>query len=365
MLHFTHPPLVASSPIPSKPAGVRNCLYYLMSLIRTVALALAAWTLALPAQPRIGQIEIYGIRKIPREKILKIVGLIPGDPLTKPKGDIEDALESVDGVVRAQVEAFCCEQGNPILYVGILERGATNTVYRSFPDQDLALPPEITKAYSDFTKALERASAENDLKEDLSQGYSLMQNLPCHVAQERFVGLAQIHLAALRNILQHSRYPEQRSVAAYVIGYAPDKAAVIDDVQLAMQDPDGDVRANAARTIRGFAYYSFQHPDAKLKVQATWFVELANSVDLNDRLEAAKGLLLFTEEPNDAVIANVRDRALPSLLEMARWQYLPHALPAFLVVGRVGGYPDDELEKAWASGEREKVLKSIEKPGKK
>ncbi|WP_321473740.1 hypothetical protein [uncultured Paludibaculum sp.] len=333
--------------------------------LRTFVLALAAWTLSLSAQPRLGQIEIYGTRKIPHEKILKAIGMAPGDPLTKPKGDIEDTLESIDGVVRAQVEAFCCEQGNPILYVGILERGTLNTVYRAYPDQDLALPDEIVRAYADFTAALSRASAEGDLKEDLSQGYSLMQNLPCHVAQERFIGLAQIHVAVLRNVLKNGRSSDLRAIAAYILGYAPDKSAVIGDIQLAMQDPDGGVRANAARTLRGFAFYSLQNPDSDLKVQATWFVELANSIDLGDRLEAAKGLLLFTEKPNEAVTANIRDRALPSLLEVARWQYLPHALPAFLVVGRVAGMPDEELEKAWASGDREKILKSIEKPAKK
>lgn len=366
MLVFTHLTLVARlPPIPRKPNAVRNCHYYLMPHLWTVALALAACTLSLPAQPRIGQIEIYGIRKIPRDRIVKAIGLNPGDPLTKPKGDIEDALESVDGVVRAQVEAFCCDRGNPILYVGIQERGATSTVYRSFPDQDLALPGEIVKAYTDFTNALGRASAENDLKEDLSRGYSVMANLPCRVAQERFLGLAELNVVGLRNILEHSRYPEQRAIAAYVIGYAPDKAAVINDVQLAMQDPDGGVRANAARTLRAFAFYNFQHPNDSLKVQATWFVELANSIDLNDRLEAVKGLLVFTDKPNEAVIANIRDRAMPSLLEMARWQYLPHALPAFLLVGRVAGLTDEELEKAWSDGDREKILKSIEKPVKK
>jgi hypothetical protein len=332
---------------------------------RTVVLALAAWTLSLPAQPRIGQIEIYGTHKIPQDKIRKAIGLSPGDPLTKPKGDIEDTLESIDGVVQAHVEAFCCEQGNPILYVGILERGGRNMQYRSFPDQDLSLPDEVTRAYAVFTAALERASAEGDLKEDLSHGYSIMQNPACQAAQAKFVEIAEKHLAVLRNVLKNARDPEARAIAAYIIGYAPDKTAVIGDVQLAMQDPDGAVRANAARTIRGFAFYSFANPNANLKVQATWFVELTNSIELGDRLEAAKGLLLFTEKRDEHILSNIRDRAMPSLLEMAHWQYLAHALPAFLVVGRVSGLSDEELEKAWSDGDRDKTLKSIEKPVKK
>ena len=88
---------------------------------------------------------------------------------------------------------------------------------------------------------------------------------------------------------------------------------------------------------------------------------MLNSVQLSDRLEATKALLLFTEEPNPLAITNIQERAVPALVEMARWQYLPHALPAYLLLGRVAGWKEADLESSWAAGDREKTIKSLEK----
>jgi len=327
-----------------------------------VTTALLAGALMVPAQPRVGIVEIYGARKVGVEKVRKALGVRPGDPLPKSKGDIEDKLEEIDGVLRARLEAFCCDQGKAVLYVGIEERGAPAVVFHAWPDQpDLALPEEIVKAYEDFSAALGRASAENDLKEDLSAGHSMMQNLPCRIAQERFVGLAELHVDALRNVLRNSGSAEQRAIAAYVIGYAPNKKDLAVDLQYSLQDPDGGVRANAARALKAIVYAGLRDPELGIRVQPTWFIEMANSIELGDRLEAARTLLLFTEKRDDNVIAAIRERALPSLLEMARWQYLPHALPAFLLVGRLADWPDDQIQTAWSDGEREKSLLALEK----
>ena len=44
----------------------------------------------------------------------------------------------------------------------------------------------------------------------------------------------------------------------------------------------------------------------------------------------------------------LKDRALDSMVDMARWKHLPHALPAFILIGRIHGVPEDEIQKAWA-----------------
>lgn len=328
-------------------------------------LCILALALPLSAQPKIGIIEVYGAGKVPREKIQKVLGAKPGDPLPKSKGDVEEQLESLDGVIQARLEAFCCEAGKPVLYVGIQERGATTSTFRIYPQEEIELPKEILTAYADFSAALSRASAEGDLKEDLTDGHSLMQNLPCRVAQERLVGLAQLHFHTIASVLANAFEAEQRSIAAYVIGYGPDKAAVLKELLLALRDPDATVRANATRATKALAVYAIAHPEENLRVQPTWFVEMLNSVELSDRLEASRILLLFTEKRDANAIGNIRDRAMPAVLEMARWQHLPHALPAYLLAGRVAGWSDDALESFWAAGDREKALKEIEKILKK
>ena len=53
----------------------------------------------------------------------------------------------------------------------------------------------------------------------------------------------------------------------------------------------------------------------------------------------------------------IRARALPSLVDMARWKTLRYALPAFLLVGRTAGVPEKELQDQWQQGDRETAIK--------
>jgi hypothetical protein len=268
-------------------------------------------------------------------------------------------------VVRAQVEGYCCDAGKVILYVGIEEKGARTFEYRAEPDQEISLPEEILSVYAEFGAALERASRENDTAEDLSKGHSLMNNLECRTQQERMVGLAEIHEDVLRKVLRDGVDPEQRTVAAYVIGYVPKKKTVVNDLQYALRDPDESVRLNAVRALKAIALFGMRDPEQEIHVQPTWFIEMLNSVALSDRLEGVRALLNYTDKPDEHVISNIRDRALPALLEMARWQYLPHALPAYLLLGRVTGHTDQEMQDAWTRGERDQMVETIRKGLKK
>jgi hypothetical protein len=44
-------------------------------------------------------------------------------------------------------------------------------------------------------------------------------------------------------------------------------------------------------------------------------------------------------------------------MEMARWHDLEHALPAFILAGRLAGLDDKAIQEAWVSGNRDPVLK--------
>ncbi len=141
------------------------------------------WLLMIPVtaalaggQVQVGVVEVFGAKRASVERIRKALGVSPGDPLPKSKGEAEERLEALDGVVRANLEAWCCEQGKAVLYVGIEERGAPHFELRPVPaDDSLELPEEMIAAYGDFAGALARATAEGDLGEDLSRGHSLMQ----------------------------------------------------------------------------------------------------------------------------------------------------------------------------------------------
>ena len=72
---------------------------------------------------------------------------------------------------------------------------------------------------------------------------------------------------------------------------------------------------------------------------------------------AAVALVTMTESRDASLLEQLRARALSSVVEMARWKYLPHALPAFILAGRIGGVPEPELQDAWNKEQREPVIR--------
>jgi hypothetical protein len=85
---------------------------------------------------------------------------------------------------------------------------------------------------------------------------------------------------------------------------------------------------------------------------------MLDSIEWTDRNKSSFALYQLTERRDPAVFAKLRNRALPSLVEMARWKS-GHALPAFTLLGRIGNFPEEEIQKAWNTGNRESVIKTI------
>ncbi len=306
--------------------------------------------------PEIGLIEIYGLRQVPAAKVRQALGVTVGDPLPRSKADTEEAIEKVPGVVRARLEAACCEEGKALLYVGIEERGAARFEFRDPPKEPLLLPEEIHDTYVRFLTALGEAVRAGDTEEDLTQGHSLMRNAACRAPQERFVEFAAAHFDRIRDVVRNSFDEEHRAIAAYVIGYAPDKKAVVEDLLYAVRDPDETVRNNAMRALAAIEVYAKRNRQLGIRIRPTWLIEMLNSLVWTDRTTAAVNLVNLTEEREEEVLSQIRERALASLIEMAQWKHLAHALPAFILLGRVAGMKEEEIQKAWETGAREAVI---------
>ena len=293
--------------------------------IFAVAVAFAAATAATSQIPVVGEINFYGLHRVTPERILGALKLKSGDPLPPSKGDMEDTISNVPGVVRARVEAVCCQGESAVLFMGVEERGAAHPAFRSDPSGAATLPDPIAELYTRFP------ASEPDLR-DYAAG----------------------HLEVLREVVRTASAPEQRAMAAAMLAYVPAKPSVTSDLQYALQDPDESVRANAARSLGSLA-----ESDSALqsKIAATWLVELLNSIVLSDRLESVKALLTLTESGNPAALQQLRERALPSLAEMARWNTPRYALTAYLLLGRVAGVPEKQVHDSWEKGDRETIIR--------
>lgn len=328
-------------------------------VLLTFALGLLQAQSAPSSLPQIGIIDFFGVRKASVERLKKALGVTEGGPLPRSKAEVEDKMELVNGVVRARLEAVCCENGKAVLYVGIEERGAPAFNYRETPEGTVKLPEEVVDAYHDFFEKLQTAIRQGDIVEDLTRGHSIMANRDAQAAQLKFLPLAQQHEVTLREVLRTSADEVERAMAAYVIAYVPNKATVVDDLQYAIQDPDDGVRNNAMRSLLGLTILSEKQPELGLKVSPTWFVEQLNSIVWSDRNKAATALLTLTEKREAGLLEMLRERALDSLIDMARWRHLSHALPGYILLGRIAGFEEERLQTAWSDGKHQPVTEEI------
>jgi len=337
-------------------------------LVKFICLSLLTAALLWAEAPRVGDIEFYGLHKLSEQKLLHTLNLKPGDPLPPSKGDLEDALEAVSGVVLAHVEAACCEGGKTTLFIGIEEKGAPHLAFHSRPAGDAVLPGDVVEIYQQFLDAVRDAAHRGSTAEDLTGGHSLMADPHARLLQFQFADFAGAHLQLVRDVLHDSDDDDHRAMAATLIGYAPDKKDVVDDLENAMQDPDEAVRANALRALNAIAVLARLQPRLGIRVSATWVVEMLNSIVLSDRTRAANALVTLTEQ-DTAALAQIRERALDSVVEMAQWKNLEYALPPFILVGRLAGMNEQEIQKAWTSGDRQAAIaialgaKTKKKPG--
>jgi hypothetical protein len=83
---------------------------------------------------------------------------------------------------------------------------------------------------------------------------------------------------------------------------------------------------------------------------------MLNSLSWSDRNKALLVLQILTDKRDQSVIDQLRERALPSLVEMSRWKSLGHALPAYMLLGRIAGLTDQQVQDAWSRGDREWVI---------
>jgi hypothetical protein len=324
-------------------------------LVLTAVAQLAAAQARQP--PKIGEINFYGLRKLTPDKVLAALTIKPGDLLPPSKGDLEERLGELAGVVDARIEAVCCEGPNTTLFIGVEERGAPHFDTHGVPVGSATLPEELMSQYRDFLAAVARAAHSGNAAEDLSGGDSRMADPQARRLQDAFATFAAEQLDLLRDVLRNGSEPDQRAVAASVIGYAAKKPAVINDLQYALQDPDDAVRTNAARALKAIAVLGQKQTVAGIKVAPVWFVEMLNSLALSDRLQATQALVILTNYPNPATLDLLRERAVPALIEMARWKSLEYALPAYLLLGRVAGISEADLQDQWQKGDRDTVIR--------
>jgi hypothetical protein len=177
--------------------------------------------------------------------------------------------------------------------------------------------------------------------EERSMGYALSTYPPLRAKQLAMREYAVGHAPLIRRVLLDAADAEQRTVAAALLGYAKQNRQQITGLVRASRDPDDGVRNNAVRALVVLAESS---AITASDIPATPFVSMLNSGTWTDRNKASYLLSNLTKQRDAKLFRLIRQQALDSLIEMARWRNPGHAETARFILGRIAGIPEDELK---------------------
>jgi hypothetical protein len=314
-----------------------------------------------PQIPPIGIIDFYGLRSISEQQVREALQIKEGDSLSGERKDAKRRLESLPGVVEARLGIVCCDAGKTILFIGIREKGVPALQFRPAPQGKIQLPQDVEQAGDERLKALSAAILKGNFREDDSQGHALSNDPVMRAIEERYITFAARDLKLLRDVLRYTADAKHRALAAEVIAYAANKQAIVNDLVEATRDPDDGVRNNATRALVVMANSNQQTTRRPIKIPLRPFIEMLNSIEWTDRNKSSNALNPLTYKRDPAILSELRQKALPSLIEMARWKSSGHSYAPFFLLGRVAGLPEDEIKAAWEGGDRASFIESAVK----
>ena len=297
-----------------------------------------------PAQESpLRSVDLYGLRTVDEQTVRAALGIAAGDSGAVDERALEERLRSIEGVADAHV-AKITVNGGLVMFAGVREDGVPAVVRRPAPTGEVLLAPEIRAAHDEMMQQFAQAVAEGIFGEDISQGHSLIDHEPTRSRQLEFVELAEHGRDVLLEVLYESRAAPHRAMAATILAYSHDKAGIVEHLAYAAGDPDDTVRNNAVRALGLIAKYGQDHPELGIDVDPAPFFALIESLVWTDRNKGAAALSALTEARDGALFARLRGSHLPALVEMARWKSRGHAHFSILILGRLAGLTDAEIE---------------------
>jgi len=308
---------------------------------------------------RIGTIDFYGLHRLTVDQLRSALAFKVGDSIAR--GDhaffaaSEQHLMTVPDVSRAHIDVICCTDGLPAVFVGIEEKNGSVMHFRPAPTGAIRLPPDVVQTGAEFDQVLMKVVLSGHAHEDDSEGHALLDDATARPVEDRMIAVAHNHLKLLREVLHESANSEQRALAAQLLGYAGDPQAVVPDLVYAMSDSDADVRNNAMRALMVFTMAT------KVKVpQVPYqpFIALLSSAVWTDLNKASGALMQLARARDPVLLRMLRDQALASLIEMARWNDRGHAEAAFWILGDIGGLDDRTIQSYWNRNSREPVIRA-------
>jgi hypothetical protein len=310
----------------------------------------------------IGAIDFYGHAGVDVDRLRAALPLRQGDEVlsgSKKKivADLTQAIKRATGRDTADVAPVCCdERGRLVIYIGLRDESVRQTAYNTAPRGSARLSPTAIKVYRDAEQALSEAIRKGVSGEDDSEGYALSLDPQAHAKQLALHVYAARHSISVRHVLASARDVEQRQIAAEILGYTGRSREQIQALIRASHDVDSGVRNNAIRALVVLAKSS---SEVSAMIPGECFVGLLNSGVWTDRNKSAELLSVLTAHRDPRLLMCLREQALKSLIEIARWSYLGHANSAQLMLGRIAGIDEKTLIAMLGKQEVEAIINAL------
>jgi POTRA domain, FtsQ-type len=321
---------------------MKNLLKFLL-----LAFILSFYQLSFAQSYKIGTIDVYGNRRTDVNTVIGKLNLKVGDTINhdsfKPE-ELAEKLRQIPAVKYATVNPVCCDTANNLmLFIGVGETDSVILKYRKAPAKKIRLPAEMIAAYKNKEDQLEAAIKSGQAYEDDSNGYALIVYKPARNEQEKFIHFVNTDFSLLANVLKNSVYAADRAAAAEIIAYSLERQTVADHLLYAINDPDDEVRNNATRALGVLAAYLTLHPDLKITIPVAPFIKMMNSIVWTDRNKGAMVLMQLTQSRDENLLHEIKQQALPSIIEMAKWKDRNHTLSSFVLLGRIADIDEQTL----------------------
>lgn len=305
-------------------------------------------------------IDFHGLRSLNEQALRQKLALHEGDMLTRAAADAfskrpETLLPAMPGISQIHVSYVCCSDGGGVaVFVGVEETGSRHLILRARPTGTIRLTEGLIKVHQDVETALYKAVQSGRANEDDSEGHALLiDDEEGRAAQVRMIALVAPNLELLRQVLRDSADDTHRAAAAMMLGYAPDKSAVVPDLVRAITDSNDDVRNNAVRALAVFSAKKNDPPHVLYEP----IIALLDSSIWTDLNKASFALFQISERRDPQLFAALKVPARQSLAAIAQWHSRGHALPGYMILGRLAGFPDAELFKRWQDNNTEEVIR--------
>jgi hypothetical protein len=320
-----------------------------------------------PSQPpgtmQLGEIDFFGYGDLDPSKLREALPVRQGQRIVPAEWNehrrkIKESIRLQSGHAPTDITVVCCNpQGAYLLYIGLSVSGRP-VPQMPAPHGDARLPAQALRLEKDYEDAMSKAVREGRGGEEDATGFALSVDPAARAIQLKMRKFAVGNPEMLRNVLRSSGDVDHRRAAAVLLGYARASAAQVDALLRAGRDADSDVRNNAVRALGVLAGAGDK---IAVKIPAAPFLELLNSDQWTDRNKGGMVLSALTQSRDPDTLVQLHLKAMPALIEMARWQAPGHAYTSRILLGRIAGIEELKLnEMAGHADQIETIVKAAQ-----